>query len=129
MLRTKSRRPLFHPQMYNAENVKLHDLWKCFIMPAKAISLNSSITVNARFRPILMVFQDKHIGLVTNPLGVIRNLETTIDALHAAPGVMLVVLFGPEHGICGEATAGEKFQSDVDPRSGLVAHSIYPRHK
>ena len=39
--------------------------------------------------------QGKRIGLVTNPTGVDRYLNSTIDVLHSAPGVELVALFGP----------------------------------
>ena len=39
------------------------------------------------------------------------DLESTIDVLRAAPGVKLVALFGPEHGIYGERGAGEKVAS------------------
>ena len=36
---------------------------------------------------------------ITNPSGVNRRLDTTIDVLHAAKDVNLVALFGPEHGL------------------------------
>ena len=44
------------------------------------------------------VLAGKRVGLITNPSGVNRKLETTLDVLRAAPGVKLVALFGPEHG-------------------------------
>ena len=49
----------------------------------------------------------KRIGLVTNPTGVDRYLNSTIDVLFNAPDVELVALFGPEHGVRGNAHAGE----------------------
>jgi CubicO group peptidase (beta-lactamase class C family) len=44
----------------------------------------------------------RRIGLVTNQTGVDRDGHSTIDLLHQAEGVQLVVLFSPEHGIRGE---------------------------
>src|SRR5437867_5457450 len=67
----------------------------------------------------------KRVGLITNPSGVNRNLESTIDVLRAAPGVKLVALFGPEHGIYGDVPAGDKVASRTDSRMGLPVHSLY----
>ena len=39
----------------------------------------------------------KRVGLVTNPSGVDRYLNSTVDILVNAPGVQLVALYGPEH--------------------------------
>jgi uncharacterized protein YbbC (DUF1343 family) len=71
------------------------------------------------------VLKGKRVGLITNPSGVNRNLESTIDVLRAAPGVKLAALFGPEHGIYGDVFAGEKIDSRVDERTGLPVHSLY----
>ena len=71
------------------------------------------------------VLKGKRVGLITNPSGVNGNLESTIDVLRAAPGVKLVALFGPEHGIYGDVFAGEKINSRVDERTGLPVHSLY----
>ena len=43
----------------------------------------------------------KRVGLVTNHTGLTREGVTTIDVLFKAPGVKLVALFSPEHGIRG----------------------------
>jgi uncharacterized protein YbbC (DUF1343 family) len=67
----------------------------------------------------------KRVGLVTNPSGVDRNLKSTIDILHEAPGVNLVALFGPEHGVRGSAYAGAKVTDETDPSTGLPVYSIY----
>ena len=67
----------------------------------------------------------KRVGLITNPSGVNRRLQSTIDVLRAAPGVTLVALFGPEHGIYGDVPAGDKVESRTDARTGLPVHSLY----
>lgn len=67
----------------------------------------------------------KRVGLVTNPSGVDRNLRSTIDILYNAPGVELVALYGPEHGVRGDAYAGGKVSDSVDDRTGLPVYSLY----
>ncbi len=71
------------------------------------------------------VLRGKRIGLITNPSGVNHNLDTTLDVLRRAPGVKLVALFGPEHGIYGDVPAGDKVENGTDSRTGLPVHSLY----
>jgi uncharacterized protein YbbC (DUF1343 family) len=85
------------------------------------VKLGNEVLAEHGFRELA----GKRIGLITNPSGVNRRLETTIEVLRAAPGVKLVALFGPEHGIYGDVPAGDKIESRTDPRTGLPVHSLY----
>lgn len=67
----------------------------------------------------------KRIGLLTHPAGVNRRGESTVDVLRRAPGVQLVALFGPEHGIYGDEKAEVKIPNRVDARTGLLVYSLY----
>ena len=67
----------------------------------------------------------KKVGLVTNPSGVDRNMRSTVDILFNAPGVELVALYGPEHGVRGNVYAGGKVSDTVDPATGLPVYSLY----
>lgn len=67
----------------------------------------------------------RKVGLVTNPSGVDRNLNSTIDILYNAPGVELVALYGPEHGVRGDVYAGGKVSDTVDGATGLPVYSLY----
>ncbi|HEV8240127.1 MAG TPA: exo-beta-N-acetylmuramidase NamZ domain-containing protein [Thermoanaerobaculia bacterium] len=67
--------------------------------------------------------QGKRVGLITNQTGIDRAGNPTIDLLRSAPGVTLVALFNPEHGIRG--TADEKVGDTVDAASGLPIYSLY----
>lgn len=69
--------------------------------------------------------EGKRVGLVTNPSGVDRNLRSTIDILFDAPEVNLVALYGPEHGVRGDAYAGDHVDGSCDSRTGLPVHSLY----
>jgi uncharacterized protein YbbC (DUF1343 family) len=71
------------------------------------------------------LIRGRHLGLVTNHTGVDRQGRSTIDLLHAHPDARLIALFGPEHGIRGEAAAGASVTSSVDSRTGLPIHSLY----
>ena len=67
----------------------------------------------------------KRVGLVTNPSGVDHELNSTIDILYNAPGVELVALYGPEHGVRGDIYAGDKVADAKDEATGLPVYSIY----
>ena len=67
----------------------------------------------------------KRVGLVTNPSGVDRELNSTVDILFNAPGVELVALYGPEHGVRGDIYAGDKVTDAMDEATGLPVYSIY----
>ena len=74
--------------------------------------------------------QGKRVGLVTNPSGVDRNLKSTVDILNEAPGVKLVALYGPEHGVRGNAHAGDAVGDAVDAKTGVKTYSLYGKtHK
>ena len=65
----------------------------------------------------------KHIGLITNHTGVDSQGRRNIDVLAKAPGVTLVALFSPEHGLAGRAD--EKVGSTKDPTTSLPVYSLY----
>ena len=67
----------------------------------------------------------KKVGLVTNPSSVDSHLNSTVDILFNAPGVELVALYGPEHGVRGDVYAGDKINDSVDAATGLPVYSIY----
>jgi uncharacterized protein YbbC (DUF1343 family) len=71
--------------------------------------------------------QGLRVGLVTNHTGIDRAGNPTIDLLRSAPGVTLVSLFSPEHGIRG--TSDENVGDTKDPVSGLPVYSLYGAHR
>lgn len=77
----------------------------------------------------LILVEGKKVGLVTNPSGVDRDLNSTADAFFKHPEVNLTALFGPEHGIRGAIYAGEKVGDEVDPHTGLPVFSLYGNHR
>lgn len=71
------------------------------------------------------ILEGKRVGLITNPTGVDSKMKPTIDILFEAPNVKLVALFGPEHGVRGDAYAGDKVDNVTDPKTGLPVFSLY----
>ncbi len=65
------------------------------------------------------------VGLVTHPAAVDRRLQSAAALLHAAPGVRLERLFGPEHGLAGHAQDLEGVAAGRDPWTGLESVSLY----
>lgn len=96
-----------------------------------------SLSVCAQVRPGIEVLRDnnfdilkgKRVGLITNPTGIDNNLKSTVDILAEAPGVELVALYGPEHGVRGNFHAGDKVENAVDSATGIPAYSIYGKYR
>ncbi len=109
-------------------------LLSCALLASCATAATSSRTaadtgvvpgVEVLLSDSLHLIRGKRVGLLTNPSGRDRRGTSTIDLLYRAPGVRLTALFGPEHGIRGEAKAGEKVSSGVDSATGVPIYSLY----
>ncbi|MEP0822654.1 MAG: DUF1343 domain-containing protein [Ignavibacterium sp.] len=95
--------------------------------------VNASVPAGDRVKPGIEVLRErgfdvlkgKRVGLITNPTGVTSSLEATVDVLAQAPGVALVALFGPEHGVRGDREAGKYVESTVDEVTRLPVYSLY----
>ena len=73
------------------------------------------------------------VGLVTNHTARVDTADGgpahLIDRLHAAPTVIVGALFGPEHGIRGDAEAGAGVSGGLDATTGAPVYSLYGRSK
>jgi len=90
------------------------------LLPAR-VSLGIEVLAAER----LDLIQGKKIGLITNPSGVDGKLNSTVAILRGLPGVKLVALFAPEHGVRGDAQAGEYVPYYFDPKYQLPVFSLY----
>ena len=72
-----------------------------------------------KFAPL----RGKHIGIITNHTGLDSQGKSTIDLLAHAPGVQVVAIFSPEHGLGGQAD--DRITSTKDPSTGLQVFSLY----
>ncbi len=71
------------------------------------------------------VLKGKRVGLITNPTGVDSKLKSTVDILFEKKELKLVALYGPEHGVRGNFSAGDKVENAVDSTTGLPLYSLY----
>lgn len=72
----------------------------------------------------LGVLRGRRVGVLCHPASVNRDVVHVVDAL-AAAGVNMTRLFGPEHGIRGEAQDMIGVEGDRDARTGIPVTSLY----
>ncbi|PAP78788.1 hypothetical protein BSZ37_14610 [Rubrivirga marina] len=94
-----------------------------------AVVTGAQRLVNERFRPL----DGMRVGLVTNHTARVDTADGgpghLIDRLHEAPNVIVGALFGPEHGIRGDAEAGAGVSGGRDATTGAPVHSLYGASK
>ena len=111
----------------------IYTLALCLLCPFFLSAQDIAAISKQKVKPGIEVLRDsgfeglkgKRVGLVTNPSGVDSYLNSTVDILFAAPEVNLVALYGPEHGVRGNAYAGDKVVDSKDPKTGLPVYSLY----
>jgi len=81
--------------------------------------------VDVLFEKHLDLVRGKRIGLITNPTGVDAELDSIIERFRANPETKLAALYGPEHGVRGNAQAGEYVKFYFDDRLELPVFSLY----
>ncbi|GAB3267286.1 exo-beta-N-acetylmuramidase NamZ family protein [Arthrobacter pigmenti] len=70
------------------------------------------------------IFNGRHVGIITNPTGVLENFRSIVDDMHNQQ-VDVRAVFGPEHGFRGTAQAGDSEETYVDPRTGITVYDAY----
>ena len=67
--------------------------------------------------------QGKRLGLMTNQTGINSRFESAIDVLFHR--FRLTALFAVEHGIRGDVQAGEHYETQPDPATGVPIWAVY----
>ena len=75
------------------------------------------------------LLEGKKVGLITNPTGVDKELNSIVDRFHKDPDIELTALYGPEHGVRGDAQAGSYVDFYIDEETGLPVYSLYGQTK
>lgn len=73
---------------------------------------------------LLADLEGRRVGLLVNPTSVTVELRHAVDALRDR-GLDIVRLFGPEHGVRGEAQDMEPVAESFDPITGIPTVSLY----
>jgi len=93
--------------------------------PTPAAILRVKPGVDVFFEKHLDLVKGKRVGLITNPSGVNRRLESTADLFFRNPSIQLAALYGPEHGVRGDAQAGEYVPFYFDGKFKVPVFSLY----
>lgn len=71
---------------------------------------------------------DQRVGIIANQTARIDTAHL-VDIINRAENVELTAIFGPEHGLRGEAAAGEEVEDGVDQETGVPVYSLYGDHR
>lgn len=102
-------------------------LASCQTTPSHATAKRPPVKlgVEVLFEKRLDLLRGKRVGLITNPTGVDSRLDSIIEKFRAHPDFKLVALYGPEHGVRGNAQAGEYVSFYFDDHFQLPVFSLY----
>ena len=101
-----------------------------FLLVSTCIAGGKVVTGDEVFvQKFLNLIEGKRVGIITNQSGVLRDGRHIVDVLSGIPGVKVVALFGPEHGIRGAAPAGAVVGNSVDEKTGIPVFSLYGKVK
>ncbi len=89
--------------------------------PGGPVATGLEVLARGGFRPL----RGLSVGLVCNPTAVDRRLRHAADLLGATAGLRLSILFGPEHGVRGDAQYMAAVGDGRDRRTGLPVRSLY----
>ena len=76
-------------------------------------------------RDSMHLLRGRRVGFITNQTAVTSDGGSGIDLLYEAPGVELVALYGPEHGLRGGVEGGVKIDTQRDSTTGVPVFSLY----
>ncbi|MGI8604831.1 MAG: exo-beta-N-acetylmuramidase NamZ family protein [Verrucomicrobiales bacterium] len=86
-----------------------------------SIRTGLDVLVSKNFAPL----RGLKVGLVTHPAAVDARLRHTIDLLAEAEGVHLARIFGPEHGLRGQAQDLASVPAEIGPGNSPKLISLY----
>jgi uncharacterized protein YbbC (DUF1343 family) len=89
--------------------------------PSQLVTVGAEVLAASGFSAL----SGKRVGLITNQTGLVEGSEHLADLLRRAPNLKLVAIFAPEHGVRGQAEAGETVRGGLDANTGVPIHSLY----
>ena len=101
---------------------------KAIETPSQKIKNLAIKTGAENYETYLPLFENKKIGIVTNPTGIVENKKHLVDFL-IEKKVDLQKIYAPEHGFRGTADAGEIIKDGKDIKTNLPIISLYGNNK
>lgn len=78
----------------------------------------------------LDIIRNKRVGILTNHTGRLADGRHIVDAIYESGIAKIVALYGPEHGIAGDAPNGVVVEHRGHPKYGIPVYSLYGKiHK
>jgi len=98
---------------------------------SKAQNSNVKVTVGA---DVLLsdefnLIKNKSIGVITNHSAILSSGTHLVDTLFSLNDIKIKALFGPEHGIRGDAPDGHSIKDGIDIKTGLPVYSLYGKNR
>ena len=90
-------------------------------------SQNRIIAGVERMNVYLPLLKGKSVAVFANQTSLVRHTNL-VDTL-VKRGIIVVKIFGPEHGFRGDADAGEKVGNNIDKKTGIKVISLYGKHE
>jgi uncharacterized protein YbbC (DUF1343 family) len=78
--------------------------------------------------PVTFGLEGKNIAICANQTSILANKTHLVDTLKNKK-YKIVKIFTPEHGLRGNADAGEKVASSIDKKTGIAVISLYGSNK
>lgn len=73
----------------------------------------------------LELIKNRNLGIITNHTGILESGIHLVDTLIKIDDINVTALFGPEHGIRGDAPDGQLIEDGIDSTTGLRVYSLY----
>jgi uncharacterized protein YbbC (DUF1343 family) len=86
---------------------------------------NVQVGAEVLLRSQFDLIRGKRIGIVTNHSAILHNRTHLVDALVSRGDVTVAALFGPEHGIRGQAPDRKGVKDQLDPQSKIPIYSLF----
>jgi uncharacterized protein YbbC (DUF1343 family) len=98
------------------------------VLPAIIISCRSESTVQVGLDQVDNypdLFVHKQIGIITNHTAYNEKGRHITDIFYSMKQLRVTALFGPEHGIRGDESAGTEIENKTDPIENIPIYSLY----
>ena len=89
------------------------------------VTVGADLLVSEKFKLI----ENKNIGIITNHSAILNNGVHLVDTLNNLNNVKIIALFGPEHGIRGNAPDGQAIKDGVDVKTKIPVYSLYGKNR
>jgi uncharacterized protein YbbC (DUF1343 family) len=96
----------------------------CLLFPGVA-SAKSDFGIDVLRKENFKSLEGANVALFVNQTSVDKFGERTVDLFKKAPGLNLVCLFSPEHGLQGATPHGQAVENSTDSISGVPIYSVY----